>query len=431
MGEKLANSSSLDSTNQALDQTQKGTEGSRQRRQGRSTKKQLSFDLGAENVKSEGIGLVLPSWPYLITRCLQVLGTRLQRVLRPRLRPGYCRIKWLCDCGRNLYADFDNTYPKTVEALASELQSQTKTQNEGTSSTSNQSSNAVTSEDRHSASGSSSSSSNSTSESFDSSQQLTSQGLSLSLGDSNASCCSRFTSTLKPTYLELCMNTGEFTVNLGEVNIRQVTTDYELFQKIWEKYREVRGYRMRMIYLKPCEIQYVYVSVPCALFHAVFPPICLLGNLLISFTHSLVSNQPTSSESTENPTRSPPEAEVKAQRYHYYECPLASKPSMPSHLFLHYLNCAARAATAAAKSQYQKTNPSSEPESNPSPAPPIFHKSATFLNRLPKKTGCSIFHDPHNSNNSDADQIYGWGIHIIEGSNKTAMGWTLVVGVIA
>ena len=60
------------------------------------------------------------------------------------------------------------------------------------------------------------------------------------------------------------------------------------------------------------------------------------------------------------------------------------------------------------------------------PDAPAVHKSSTFLNRLPKKIGCSIF-----AVGDEMDQIsYGWGVHIIEGPNKTAMGWTLVTGVL-
>lgn len=102
----------------------------------------------------------------------------------------------------------------------------------------------------------------------------------------------------------------------------------------------------------------------------------------------------------------PPEIEVEKERYHYYKCPLETPPPMPSHVFLHYMNC-------ARTDQIQN-----------SLGAPVIHKDAYFLNRLPKKVGCSIFLD------SQSDQLFGWGVRILEGPNKVALSWMLVAGIL-
>lgn len=99
------------------------------------------------------------------------------------------------------------------------------------------------------------------------------------------------------------------------------------------------------------------------------------------------------------PMEIPPESEVLAQRYHYYECPLPVKPPMPSHVFLHYMECARRNLND-------------------------IHCGSIFLDRLPKKIGGSILSEnvPH---------TFGWGVHIIEGPNKVALSWALVASIVA
>ena len=187
------------------------------------------------------------------------LQTQVDRMLRPRLPPGYRRIEWVCDCGRSLYGDFENFNLRAVEALAAELQScSAVTQNGGSKTPDLTRESSQTSTNNGNDSDSVSSSSNTVLSERGSQNTLSS--LSESSESSTASCCDRFASMRRTAYFELCVNTGEFSVNLGEINIQQVTTDGDLFQKIWKKYREIRGWRMKMIYLKPCQIQFVYVS---------------------------------------------------------------------------------------------------------------------------------------------------------------------------
>ena len=152
-----------------------------------------------------------------------------------------------------MYADFDNSNPESVENLALELQSQVRQHNHTPASTrsANDSTTSGTSRDTHL---------NGLSNRVTPSIRSELPSMTSTTTDSDNSCYPRFDAGQKPAFLELCINTGEFSVSLGELDVREITSDGALFQKIWAKYREIRGFRMRMVYLKPCEIQFVYVS---------------------------------------------------------------------------------------------------------------------------------------------------------------------------
>jgi hypothetical protein len=105
----------------------------------------------------------------------------------------------------------------------------------------------------------------------------------------------------------------------------------------------------------------------------------------------------------EKPLVIPPEDEVKAERYHYEECPLIVQPPMDHRSFFHYMN----------KHKHGDLTNS---------AGMLLHSDATFLNRLPKKVGASILGGQQSS------LQFGWGVHIIEGPNKVALSWTTFAG---
>jgi hypothetical protein len=91
----------------------------------------------------------------------------------------------------------------------------------------------------------------------------------------------------------------------------------------------------------------------------------------------------------------PPTGEVEEGRYHYYECPLNQMPPMDRRTFFHYFWDHA---------SHQPTN------------------DMTFLDRLPKKLGCSILMAPNTT-----PLTKGWGVHIIEGANWPLIPWLVVV----
>jgi hypothetical protein len=80
-------------------------------------------------------------------------------------------------------------------------------------------------------------------------------------------------------YLELCINVGGKRA-LGEVPLAHIQTDGELFKAVYEKYKEVRGSRIRDLYLvEPTAVHFVKASspilkVPCTLL------ICLHSSIL-------------------------------------------------------------------------------------------------------------------------------------------------------
>jgi hypothetical protein len=66
--------------------------------------------------------------------------------------------------------------------------------------------------------------------------------------------------TAKRTFFELCVNTGFPNIKLSEIEITDVTSDAELFRRIYQEYRKIRAHRMRRIFIKPTNIHFVLVS---------------------------------------------------------------------------------------------------------------------------------------------------------------------------
>lgn len=61
-------------------------------------------------------------------------------------------------------------------------------------------------------------------------------------------------------FFEVCVNTGNYEVRLQEINLSWVMSDSDLFQLIWGRYSHSRGYRIRRIFLKPRDVNFVMVS---------------------------------------------------------------------------------------------------------------------------------------------------------------------------
>ncbi|XXG99702.1 hypothetical protein Hte_006043 [Hypoxylon texense] len=185
-------------------------------------------------------------------------------------------------------------------------------------------------------------------------------------------------------YFEVCVNVGEHKVSLGEVNISSVTTDDQLFDEIWKTYRDLKRSTwrtaLRAWFLKPHDVSFVFFGVLS--------------------THAVGIYR--------KPLDIPPQTEVDEGRYHYHECPMEDLPPIPGNIFLHYLNHAKRKAAS------KRT-------------PPLSHTDSTFLDRLPKKLGRSIFAElpavPVQSTS------YGWGVQILERTSTSA--FYVVVGLVA
>lgn len=66
-----------------------------------------------------------------------------------------------------------------------------------------------------------------------------------------------------PQYVGLCVNTSEFRISLAEVEMSDVVSDAELFDRLKSNYRSLRGFRTRFSFLiQPVAIRFVKVSAP-------------------------------------------------------------------------------------------------------------------------------------------------------------------------
>jgi hypothetical protein len=62
------------------------------------------------------------------------------------------------------------------------------------------------------------------------------------------------------SYFQLCVNTREHTISLGEIDVTNVETDGQLFEKIWKTYSDMRGHGIRRYFMKPSDIHFVQVG---------------------------------------------------------------------------------------------------------------------------------------------------------------------------
>ena len=82
----------------------------------------------------------------------------------------------------------------------------------------------------------------------------------------SSGCCKMHPKRIDGTskYLEMCVNSGEFSKSLGEIEMSQVQSDGCLFRQIKSQYLRLRGYRAKHFLLKPTAVQFVQVSPqPC------------------------------------------------------------------------------------------------------------------------------------------------------------------------
>ncbi|MCJ1251064.1 hypothetical protein MMC30_008295 [Trapelia coarctata] len=216
---------------------------------------------------------------------------------RPRLRPGYRRLEWICECGDELYGDFENTNPEAVNNLHMILQ------NPGLQSPQQPG------QPQTASLGSSAASTN---------QAAANPGINsirnprpAPIGSMIPTGCNMPPSPEPYTrkFLELCVNTGKFHKSLGEIDITNINCDRDLFTLTKQRYEEVRGHRSRFFLLEPTAVEWVHFSLEER--HSV-------GILL-------------------RPNAVPPKNEVVSKHYEYAPCPLDALPPIPDNIFLHHL----------------------------------------------------------------------------------------------
>lgn len=265
------------------------------------------------------------------------------------------------DCGDDLYADFPESDGDSIHNLEVFLQSQADNIGRGT----------APSHTSHPPGESSNSTSALPSSPVPSSlQPLSSQENNVSqasghtpnshTGRQRPSGIGRATHTSRnldragKRFIELCVNTGEFQRQLAEIDVSNVESDAQLFDRIRERYCEVRSFRVKYFLLKPVDVHFVQF--------------CVEDRYRVGIL--------------DKPMAIPSQTEMATEGYAYYPCPL-KPPPIPASIFLHHL-------------------------SNPGP-----HKNLRWGNRIPQKLHRSILQIQTPDN-----LVIGWGVHIIEGLNK-------------
>jgi hypothetical protein len=161
------------------------------------------------------------------------------------------------------------------------------------------------------------------------------------------------TAPLPKKFLELCVNTGKFERQLAEIDISDVNTDTEVFQRIREAYQRVRSFRARYFLLEPIDVHFVQFS---------------LENRYRVGIH-------------DKPLALPDQTDMTLHGYGYDPCPMVPMPPIAANIFLHHLF---------------------KPEAHP---------RRVWCGRMPKKLHRSIL-----QSTGDRDTlVVGWGVHIIEG----------------
>jgi hypothetical protein len=145
-----------------------------------------------------------------------------------------------------------------------------------------------------------------------------------------------------------------------------VSSDAQLFDRIRERYREVRSFRTKYFLLKPVDVHFVQFSVEDRY---------RVGIL-------------------DKPMAIPTQAEMDAEGYAYHPCPL-KPPPIPANIFLHHL-------------------------SNPGP-----HRRLLWGNRIPQKLHGSILQVQ-----AADTLVVGWGVHIIEGLNRVTVLLCALAGLV-
>lgn len=317
------------------------------------------------------------AWQHL--KCSKKMFKKACRAyMRPKLPAGHGRITWECWCGKEVYADFPNAPPEMLESLQKALHTRPALQEES-----------VSSSYRSATAGANTVTSNNTlvtlsqgtntnlqspaaahvrpsPQNTGNQQQLPSNMPTITTQNpTNASA----SLTLVPKFLELCINTGKRCQSLGEIDLTRVTSDAVLFAWVRRRYKEVRGPRRHwtQYLIKPVAMKFVSFG---------------LENK--TKVHIFAAN------------KYPSEQHVASHKWHYAPCPLDSELPMPSSAFIHYL-CYCSGDDLGTRS-----------------------RSRVWLDRLPKKLIESLMRtsDP---------LAHAFGLHIIEGPDRTAVLWTLFV----
>ena len=189
-------------------------------------------------------------------------------------------------------------------------------------------------------------------------------------------------SSSRPKFLAVCINTGGMYKTLAEIDVSTTTSDVQLFHSIKKTYQKTRGFRARFAWLiKPIEVHFVRVVVF---------QFDRSRNLLKHIQFTLWNLRHGYISICDKPRCIPPN---DATEYEYSPRPLEPLPPMPPEILLHYLDHGEKDL-----SLYRRT---------------------VWSPRLCKRLDTRII--------DSGVPTYGWGIHIIEGPNRQAVFWFVMV----
>jgi hypothetical protein len=171
--------------------------------------------------------------------------------------------------------------------------------------------------------------------------------------------------------LKICLGEITLTRTTARGEIRETSSDAEFFQEIYKQYFRIRPRKWATWFYKPIDIQFVR-------FHL------FDGHRVGIFGEGKLSI--------------PPVEEVSSGRYHYHECPLEPAEPIDKRTFLHFF-------WNAEKHSHSPCN--------------------IWMNRMPKK-----LNDSMSKQDTQNGPHMGWGVHIIEGPNKSFVALIFAMSII-
>ncbi|KAH7082073.1 hypothetical protein FB567DRAFT_581517 [Paraphoma chrysanthemicola] len=306
----------------------------------------------------------------------------------PRIRPGYERLRWRCSCNTVLWGDFSTDDEDAFDQLRRELLGGKRLSNQQAplDNVSRSRPNANQSTD---GSGTNDTAPQQSTEPTSGLAGMQSAGLrtqspTSGAADANSTAAHIINVTFSPRFFEVCVNIGNYAIDHHEIDISKISSDGELFELIWDKYKCSRSFGLRRLFLRPRDVHFVMFSV----------------NRRSQYGAGI----------HKRPDEFPPQEELDGNRYHFL-CP---KIRMPVNVFLHYLHRA-------------RWNVWGE------------HAEDTWLQRLPKKLNESMLAEWRQNNAitqqhggeaiGDSNLAFGWGVHILDGPNHAALGILIAIGI--
>ncbi|KAJ4382814.1 hypothetical protein N0V86_002038 [Didymella sp. IMI 355093] len=288
---------------------------------------------------------------------------------RPAL--GKRRFYWTCECGEEMFADLPLTNKRDCQRMLEFLSrpSDSKDQDQTTPSQLERGTVPLNYVTQNQSQSNSGKGKTPTSTISSDTTRIDSSGSQSAQAQSNGSYS-------RTKYLELCVNVGKYKTKLAEIQITAanrsgltICTDGHLFHKIYTRYFELRQGSWRRLFYRPAGIKFVHFAVQ----H---------NEEVIFYSEDKYP--------TEN---------VLSRKLYEYDLRPPIPPPMDSRTFLHYFY------EHKAHSQL---------------------RSAKFVYRLPKKLGESLARSI-----GPEEFREGWGIHIMEGPNKVAICWALMIVLLA